>query len=163
MLPYLDSTYISMPLTFCDISTYYFFKWKYQDHLLLHMSVEKKKEDSYELFIFYVANWDKIYMRNEYILSVQFNEFWNMQTSNQDIEHFITSENLCSFPFSLSSPEETITLIFSLAVLEFHMNKITQCVFFCALFLLLNLMFPIYICVIVNISSLFLFIQLNIP
>ena len=100
MLPYLDSTYISMPLTFCDILTYYFFKWKYQDHLL-HISVEKKKEDSYELFIFYVANWDKIYMWNAYILSVQFNEFWNMQTSNQDIEHFITSENLCSFPFSL--------------------------------------------------------------
>ena len=45
-----------------------------------------------------------------------------------------------------------ITVI-SLAVLEFHMNKIIQYVFFCALFLLLNLMFVIYICVIINISS----------
>ena len=42
------------------------------------MTVEKKKEDSYELFIFYISNWDKIYMWNAYILSVQFNEFWNM-------------------------------------------------------------------------------------
>ena len=42
------------------------------------MTVEKKKEDSYEPFIFYISNWGKIYMWNAYILIVQFYVFLNM-------------------------------------------------------------------------------------